>query len=233
MTTRPAPSSSVRHVVALLVAAIVAGAGCGGAGSSRDGDASGGEAARAAPTSGATVQLVDVATDNYKASFNEDPSVPERRTWLSSKQLEVDGATWEPDPSTMPKPGGVELVNEVVLVPVGARTSTGGTAHVRVRLARTAEQATFRLGPQEGRWGPLLTIPDRDSLSTSPIQLVLTIEGIHGTDRVTAFDAIELEYRHDPQLAAAPEGDLEHNGPGGRWFVDGEPTETNVEAGWE
>src|SRR5688500_1138143 len=54
----------------------------------------------AAPSASAveTMRIVDPVTDNYKASYGADPTVPERRTWLAIRSISVGGTTWAPKP---------------------------------------------------------------------------------------------------------------------------------------
>lgn len=162
-----------------------------------------------------TVRACGAATDNYKASFNEDPSAREHRTWLAIHGLEVDGTMYALS-GEHPLTGA-----EVTLAAEDGRRAT-----VTVTADRGA-RATLRTGPQEGLWGPLLTLDE------SPIQpendvavdLEVTVDGdVH---------VLELLYRRDEALATADEDSLEHGGPGGRWIVAGRPTATNLELGWE
>lgn len=161
------------------------------------------------------VRACGAATDNYKASFNEDPTVPERRTWLAIHELEVDGNRY-----SLAKRHPL-VVDEVVL-----ERDDGGRATVRVR-SDGPEPVTLRVGPQEGLWGPLLTlgeapIPAGDDVA---VDLVVTVDGdVH---------VLALRYRRDESLATADDDSLEHRGPGGRWLVSGQQTATNLELGWE
>lgn len=162
-----------------------------------------------------SVRACGAATDNYKASFNEDPAAPERRTWLAIHELELDGARYAPS-------GDHPLtVGELTL-----HSDGGGQATVTVR-APGGEPVTLRVGPQEGLWGPLLTLPEAPIAPGDDVAVDLVVT-VDGDERV-----LELGYRRDEQLATAPKSSLEHGGPGGRWYVAGRPTATNLELGWE
>lgn len=182
--------------------------------------------APAAPN--APVRLIGVATDNYKASFNEDPEAPELRTWLSIRELEVAGVRWRL-PAQVTAAEQASFGESVALEPVA-----GGPASANVTVEPgTGPIATLqmRMGPQEGRWGPLLLISSREALTRAPATARLIVTIASGPRR--SRHALALTYVRDPELTAAPEDSLEHNGPGGRWQVAGTATVTNVEAGLE
>lgn len=162
------------------------------------------------------LRLCGAATDNYKASFNEDPDAPEARTWLAVHELELDGVRYVIAP-------GQELVEETLRL----RSDAGD----EVELAATIRsgQATalvLRNGPQQGLWGPLLTIGE----TPLPADAVIVVDL-----RIVGSDAnpVTVAYRHDPTLADPPTESLERGGPGGRWHIAGVPTATNLELGWE
>ena len=46
--------------------------------------------------SGATLVIDDPITDNYKASYNADPSATELRTWFSIRSITAGGTSWAP-----------------------------------------------------------------------------------------------------------------------------------------
>lgn len=171
----------------------------------------------------AAIRLVDAGTDNYKASFNADPEVPERRTWLTIEAVEVDGVRWKPTASEFGPKGEARFADDVNLT---AR-SASRRATLRV-VSGPAQLLRFRLGPQAGRWGPLLEITSAEDLGARPVEVEMSVAGEGGKPR-----RLRLTYRRDPSLARAPTDSLEHNGPGGRWVVAGLATRTNVELGWE
>lgn len=161
------------------------------------------------------VRLCGAATDNYKASYNDDDR-PERRTWLAIHEVEVDGVRWRPVPGTPLAADELEL--ERVDGAEGRRTA-------RVEIAvGPGDAVTLRTGPQRGLWGPLLTIDSARALEREAVVVRLAFGDA---------DAVDVEYRYDEALAAAPEDSLEHRGPGGRWYVAGIATATNLELGWE
>lgn len=180
---------------------------------------------RGAPTRGlacsvqrGSMRLCGASTDNYKASFNARPDEPERRTWLAIDELELDGRRYR-------VAEGQPLQAEAVrLVPVDGR---GDAVEVVLELLEGPATVALRVGPQLGLWGPLLTL-ERDQVpEDAEIVVELRVRG--GTDDAS----VRLEYVRDEDLAEVPADSLEHGGPGGRWLVDGTPTATNLELGWE
>lgn len=90
---------------------------------------------------------------------------------------------------------------------------------VRGSLATT----TLRFDP-DGRWGPLVTLADRASLATNPPRLELVLAA-GSTTLATGV----VDYR--AAIFAGTGSTIEHNGPGGRWFVGGRGLRTDWEAG--
>lgn len=166
---------------------------------------------------GATLTLVGPATDNYKAAYNPDTNAPENRTWLSWLRLRAAGTTWNVD-------DGQPLISERLRV----TASNGRTAYLSAQT-RSANAAllSFRVGPQPLLWGLFLQLESRSHLQSTPVAVQLYLHTAQG--RVLARTS--AGYRYDRSLAAAPAGSVEHNGPGGRWYVNGAATRTNVQIG--
>lgn len=167
------------------------------------------------------LRIEDPITDNYKASFNADPSKPELRTWLAWQAVAAAGTRWRPI-----APSNFQFTNGSVAV--NAEDGRSGTLDVRVLSGPMSSPVLVRTDATNaasgGRWGPLGTLTDRDALRSSPAQLGLSLV-VDGTVLATG----SISYRHDAALAAAPAGHLEYNGPGGRWFVGSTATRTNEE----
>ncbi len=188
-----------------------------------------------AVTADGAVRLVDVATDNYKASFNEDPSVTELRTWLAIRAIEVEGVRYV---LADPPPVGEAVFAEAMTLEQAADAVAGGSlprqldvsAHV---IDGPGASIQLRAGPQDGRWGPLLVIAGRDELEQAPVMVELRLSPLDEPGADLSLPTVELAYAFDAGIAAAPASSLEHNGPGGRWQVAGQPTVTNLEEGWE
>lgn len=175
-----------------------------------------------APAAQAAAQVMvlnDPITDNYKASYNDDPTRVELRTWLAMRAITVDAATWRP---ALPRVISFSSVGSIALVSSDGRV---GTLTVELASGPMASLPQVRFDPLDapsaGRWGPFGAIVSRDLLAAAPavFELSLTAEG-----RVVGVGT--LSYRHDRLLADAPGGDIEHNGPGGRWYVG--PTATRT-----
>ncbi len=164
--------------------------------------------------------LCGAATDNYKASYNDDPDAIELRTWLAIHQLQLDGERWQPVAGT-PLTAAKVVLERADGAP-GTRTVTVSV------VDGPGANVVVRTGPQHGLWGPLLTIDSRAALEDAPVTVRIDVDGDGDAGR-----SVQVLYRRDDQLADAPPDSLEHNGPGGRWVVAGMKTATNVELGWE
>lgn len=183
------------------------------------------EQERGSPTRGlaCTIQrgamrLCGASTDNYKATFNADPTAPEPRTWLAIHELELHGQRYRAAEGQPLQPEAVRM------------EAIDGGAEVEVVADVLDGPATvgLRVGPQQGLWGPLLRLDDEQVRDDAPIVVELRVQG----DGAEAA-AVRVTYVRDEQLADASPDSLEHGGPGGRWLVDGTPTATNLELGWE
>jgi hypothetical protein len=169
---------------------------------------------------GEKLALCGAATDNYKASFNADPDVPERRTWLAAYQLQVGDVRWQP------VDGAALASDELAFERVdGEPGSLQATVEI---IDGPGSSVQLRSGPQRGLWGPLLTIDSVDTLRDAPVTVRVVARDDEGSEQTA-----DVTYRFDEVLAAAPASSLEHNGPGGRWHVAGIATTTNLELGWE
>jgi hypothetical protein len=169
-----------------------------------------------------TMRLEDPYTDNYKASFNDDPSQPELRTWLAMHAITADGTTWEPaDPASIVVSGSN--------IDVQGADGRSGLFGVFTGGGPLSDPPEIRIDPPDaesrGQWGVLVSLTDRDALQATPgvIRFSLSVG-----DAVIAVGTVE--YRHDASIMANDPGDIEDNGPGGRWFVGGIATRMNWDA---
>lgn len=195
---------------------VLAAAGCG------DDDVDGADALpnRDGPTT-VTVELADAVTDNYKACFNAEPEAYEERTWLSVVAVELDEVPYTP--VDVPADGETVFVPAADGLPLGG--PEGGSAVLRIEAgpsstART--QGSFRISGD--RFGYLATVVSPDALADDPLAVTVTVEREDG-----AVGTVDIEYVFDDDIAAAPPGTPEHNGPSGRWLVDGRETTTDLE----
>ncbi|MCW2924160.1 MAG: hypothetical protein JWM98_1564 [Thermoleophilia bacterium] len=168
-----------------------------------------------------TMSIVDPVTDNYKASFNADPSVRELRTWFSIRAISAAGTTWAPT-----EPGEIQIVEGGTVAVHGA---DGRDASLTARtVSGPFGGQPFRVDPFEaeskGRWGMLATVTDPATLQTTPAVVALTL--VVGGNAVATGT---VQYRYDAALANVGSGNIEYNGPGGRWWVGGVATRTNWE----
>jgi hypothetical protein len=163
----------------------------------------------------------DPITDNYKASYNADPTRPELRTWLSLRTITADRATWRPvapDRISVTSDGSIAVISNDGRAGVLTARVTSGP------LAAPIMRSDPYSASSGGRWGILATVTDRAQLSRTPavVWLTLTIGG-------SSIGAGTVSYRYDSAFANAPAGNIEHNGPGGRWYVGDMPTRTAEE----
>lgn len=161
----------------------------------------------------ATLSIENGISDNYKASYNADPTAPESRTWLSMDRIHAAGTTWRPA-----IPAAISFTAPLALTGADGRSASLSLRIVRGRLATT----TLRFDP-DGRWGPLVTIADRSTLAASPPRLGLIL----AADATTLATGV-VDYR--PASFAGPGSAIEQGGPGGRWFVGSQGLRTDWEA---
>ncbi|HUR79067.1 MAG TPA: right-handed parallel beta-helix repeat-containing protein [Acidimicrobiales bacterium] len=182
--------------------------------------------ARIQPAPANAGSLESPYTDNYKACYNTDPNTAELRTWLAFRAVAIGGVRFTP--ATRPAAGsfafsgaadGVNLVG-----------SDGSTAVVRAQTSSSnvVNQGFFR-ADSNGDFGLLIQEKSRDALRSAPIAYTVTVS--RGS---TVLGTVAPEYRYDATVAQAPAGcassNSEWNGPGGRWYVDGNATRLNWEA---
>lgn len=169
------------------------------------------------PSSAATIQVHDPITDNYKASYNADPSRPELRTWFSARHFVAAGTTWRPS-----SPDEIAVGSSALQL----HAADGRSAWLSARVTAGPVASIFtRVDPTHvasgGRWGLLIALSDRAALAANPVSIALTMTS--GTATVATG---VVEYRRDAALASVTPGHLEFNGPGGRWYVGGVATRT-------
>lgn len=172
--------------------------------------------AASAATSGT---LVTPVTDNYKARWNADPAVPELRTWLAFQAVEVAGVRFTP--ATVPaSTTTVSAADGLAL-----KGSDGSAAVLTASTTSTNvfHQGFFRVDPGGG-FGLLQQLRTRVGAG-SPIVETLTV-----SRNGTALGTVGASYTYDPAVANATSTSIEYNGPGGRWYVAGQPTRLDWEA---
>jgi len=179
----------------------------------------------AAPAASAVevLGIEDPVTDNYKASYNADPSETELRTWLSIKSIHAAGTTWAPAPpsETLTPAGGTVSVN----------AADGRTGTLTYRYdSGPVDSMLVRIDPLDaeshGKWGPLMSITSRSALQSAPVLFTLSLVSGGAT-----IGTGSVSYRHDASVANAPSSNIEYNGPGGRWYVGSTATRLNWESG--
>lgn len=159
-------------------------------------------------------------TDNYKASFNADPTVWESRTWLAMRSLSANGVGYTP--ASLPAAGGSYAAGDTGM---SLRASDGGSATLTAATTSTNAlgQGYFRTDAN-GDFGLLMQEKSRDALKTAPIHEVLSV--VRGGVVVATLSA---DYTYDAAVFNATAPSLEYNGPGGRWYVNGVATRLNWE----
>jgi hypothetical protein len=173
----------------------------------------------------ASLRLCKARTDNYKDCYNTADDLRELRSWLAFTGLRARGVSWWLPTSTEQFPVTV-TVRRQKKVPKRKR-KLPRTATLQFTVTSGDASTIARHGPPTGMWGPLLTLGSSTSHATSPVvveaKLIRPSGGLLGTTTLsyTRVDALWNA------LASSPE----HNGPGGRWYVGGHSTPTDVELG--
>jgi hypothetical protein len=180
-----------------------------------------GSGALAGAAHASAFELVAPVTDNYKAQYNADPTAPELRTWLSSSALDVDGLQF-----TVASPPA-DHVFTAAADGIDLTAPDGTVAHLTASTTspNSSGQGAFRVD-SSGDFGILATVKDRAALQSSPILESLTVAS---GGQILASSTVV--YSYDPDVADAPPGSIEYNGPGGAWLVDGQVTALDWQAG--
>lgn len=170
------------------------------------------------------LRLCGALTDNYKQCFN--PSVArETRSWLSWTAVSAGGATYRT------APGQPQFSPRLNLRRVAGSGAMPTAAYITLRVSQNPHNVrviTERADYRTRRVGPLLDYRSMYSLSRRPIAYVVLLRDAR-TNAVLA--SAHIAYRYDRALAASRPGSAEHRGPGGRWYVNGQRTRTDVESG--
>jgi hypothetical protein len=184
------------------------------------------------PPSAATMLLARATTDNYKACFNAEPLIRETRTWLQIREIRAVGEVYQPAEEIR---GSAEWAigpwpEDGLLM----ASDDGTSARLRVTVLSDQSSVTtvdYRVDAAE--WGPLITLAEPASLADEPVVLLLQL-AVEG-ETVAGATAV---YRHEEAIFGArepmqpihhcsPQRDgtaMEWNGPGGRWWIEGEMT---------
>ena len=173
--------------------------------------------AHAAP---AALTLGSPVTDNYKAAYNADPSIRELRTWLATKSVSVGAVTFKP---VAPASGQAYVGAQDGL---SVRGSDGSAAMLTAATTstNTLGQGFFRTA-STGEFGLLMQEKTVAALKTAPIRETLTL-----TRAGIVLATTTVDYTYDQAIANATPGNIEYNGPGGRWFVSGTATRLDWES---
>jgi hypothetical protein len=170
----------------------------------------------AATSAHAAVFSVDGGiSDNYKASFNTNPSVRELRTWLSFDRIVASGTTWAPA-----DPGSTSFVSALSVASADGRSAQLAVTSTSANVA----SVFLRTDPPKGdtglRWGPLVTLRAAMSRATPKVRIGLTL-----TQNGAPLAAGVLDYW--VSSFAGTGSSIEQNGPGGRWRIAGYPLDTD------
>jgi uncharacterized repeat protein (TIGR01451 family) len=155
-------------------------------------------------------------TDNYKAIWNADPSIQERRTWLALTSVTTGGVTYKP--SVVPNTFRFTADQAVT-------GSDGSTATVTITADPAQVRSQYIRTDSNGSWGPLIELVNPAALKTAPVPVTLSLvrQGV-----VVASGT--AEYRYDATVASAAPGTREYNSPGGRFWIGCVPTRLDWEA---
>lgn len=168
------------------------------------------------------LSIEDPVTDNYKASYNEDPSKTELRTWLSLRTIVASGTTWAPTP---PDSITVTAGGAIAVTSADGRTGTLTVRFDAGPIASLSMRSDSLDVDSHGKWGPLVTITSRSALQSAPARFTLTLTDSDGATIATGG----VSYRYDSAVANVASDSIEYNGPGGRWYVGATATRLNWE----
>lgn len=157
-------------------------------------------------------------TDNYKASYNADPTATELRTWLAMRRVAAAGVTYTPVsvPAT-----GFRFVAASTGLAVKGSDGSRAVLSARTGSSNALGQGFFRIDAS-GLFGLLIQERSREALRAGPVREVLSL--VRGT---TLLAQLRADYTYDAAVFDAAPGSIEYNGPGGRWWVDGVATRLN------
>lgn len=110
--------------------------------------------------------------------------------------------------------------------------STDGTKTGTVTMTSTSPNIQFKSFRVDGavpaagappRFGPLIQMfgPVQEAAPVN-IDIILTVDGVQYKTTVT--------YKYEEDIYNAPPGNIENNGPGGRWWIGTTPTRLDHEA---
>lgn len=171
---------------------------------------------------GATLRLCGARTDNYKDCYNTPDELVETRTWLSMNQVRAFGAAYVVDADQSAFSVRLQLHRAYGHAGAPARVTMEARA---ITGSSIVASLVFRVDRSTGMWGPLVATTRRVAAS-EVVRLALTLR-VRGAIRARTL----VSYRRDAALAQAAPGTIEYNGPGGRFWVDGRRTSTDVELG--
>jgi hypothetical protein len=170
---------------------------------------------------GSTLRLCNARTDNYKACYNQ--SNTDNRSWLAWNYVRAKGTNWKV------VSGQSQFTTRITV----QRTSAGSgglplRAFVRPNpLTSNIASTMIRYGDPLTLWGVLMQLGDGADIAAKAPQVRIVLRTFQGKElgRATAT------YKYDSAIANAPDGDPEHNGAGGRWWLWNHATPTDIELG--
>lgn len=171
----------------------------------------------------AGLKLCGARTDNYKDCYNTPDNSRERRSWLSWYSLQAGGASYRIDS------GAAQFSARPLVHRVGGNASQPSRGYLTVAATTggNVRLLNFRNDPATQMWGVLLELRSVGRLRTARVRIRITLHAKDGR----AIASTPASYRYDAALATAGRSSPEHNGPGGRWFVNSLRTRTDAELG--
>jgi hypothetical protein len=168
------------------------------------------------------LRLCGAITDNYKDCYNPIDGQRETRTWLQARAVRARGANWRIVSGQGQFGAAMRLVKYSGNAAMPARATLSVAA-----TSGGASTSELRNGLPAGRFGPFLQLRSAATLDTAPVRVRLVLRGPGGARIATSV----VEYRRDASLYRAAADSPEANGPGGRWYVGGVRTPTDIEVG--
>lgn len=168
-----------------------------------------------------SLKLCGAQTDNYKACYNAGQA-PDARTWLPFYLVQAARATYVADT------GQSQWARRIMVHKVAGRKASPKRGYLSVKaLTGNVDFLQFRNGPPSTLFGVFFQLHDKTLLSQAMVKMTVTLRSSHGG----LLGTTPLSYRYEPNFANVDPSHTEYNGPGGRWWVNGVKTRTNVELG--
>lgn len=151
----------------------------------------------------ALVVMVDAVTDNYKTW---DRAADESRTSMLMRAVSVGTTTYVVNDAGTPNGAPTAMAQGIPLKVAGGSGTSAYLRFTGITLYRIFDVGAF---------GPFFQV-NKVTLQTSPPSFTATV---HRASDDAVLGRTLVDYRYDAAVAGLGADSVEHNGPGGRWFV--------------